>query len=63
LAVPPTLPAEEQKAKEILARHSDKSWTLCDAISFAVLEARHVTRARHATATRRILIVELDTMS
>jgi predicted nucleic acid-binding protein len=37
--------ADEQKAKEILARHTDKDWTLCDAISFAVLDARHVTRA------------------
>jgi predicted nucleic acid-binding protein len=28
----------------ILARHSDTDWMLCDAISFAVLDARHVTR-------------------
>jgi predicted nucleic acid-binding protein len=39
------LPAEEQHAKEILARHVDKDWTLCDAISFAVLDARRVRRA------------------
>ena len=39
------LPAEEQSAKEILARRTDKDWTLCDAISFAVLDARHVARA------------------
>ena len=39
------LPAEEQKAREILARHTDKDWTLCDAISFAVLEGRRVGRA------------------
>ena len=45
LTVVPVLPAEEQRAKEILARHTDKDWTLCDAISFAVLEARHVTWA------------------
>ncbi len=38
-------PAEEQRAKEILARHVDKDWTLCDAISFAVLAARRVPRA------------------
>jgi predicted nucleic acid-binding protein len=38
------LPAEEERAREILARHTDKDWTLCDAISFAVLEARHVGR-------------------
>jgi predicted nucleic acid-binding protein len=36
---------EEQRAKEILARHTDKDWTLCDAISFAVLDGRHVSRA------------------
>ena len=39
------LPAEEQRAKEILAQHADKDWSLCDAISFAVLDARRVTRA------------------
>lgn len=45
LAVVAALPAEEQKAKEILARYTDKDWTLCDAISFAVLDARRVARA------------------
>mgnify|MGYP001584446691 FL=1 len=45
LPVVPALPAEEQKAKEILARHADRDWTLCDAISFAVLDTRHVARA------------------
>jgi predicted nucleic acid-binding protein len=45
LPVVRALPAEEQKAREILARHTDKEWTLCDAISFAVLEARHIARA------------------
>ena len=45
LPVVRVLPAEEQKAREILARHSDKDWTLCDAISFAVLDARRITRA------------------
>lgn len=44
LPVPTVLPAEERRAKEILARHVDKDWTLCDAISFAVLEARRVSR-------------------
>lgn len=39
------LPDEEQHAKEILTRHTDKDWTLCDAISFAVLESRGVRRA------------------
>ena len=45
LAVMRALPAEEQRAKEILARHTDKDWTLCDAVSFAILDARHVPRA------------------
>jgi len=45
LTVVPVLPAEELKGKEILARHTDKDWTLCDAISFAVIDARHVARA------------------
>ena len=45
LTVVRVLPAEEQAAREILARHTDKDWTLCDAISFAVLDARHVARA------------------
>jgi uncharacterized protein len=45
LPVVRVLPVEEQKAREILARHTDKDWTLCDAISFALLEARHVGRA------------------
>jgi uncharacterized protein len=45
LPVVRALPAEEQRAKEILARHADKDWTLCDAISFAMLDARHVARA------------------
>ena len=45
LTVVRALPNEEQRAKEILSRHTDKDWTLCDAISFAVLDARHVRRA------------------
>ncbi len=44
LPVVRALPAEEQNAREILARHTDKDWTLCDAISFAVADARHVAR-------------------
>jgi len=34
------LQQEEERAKAILARHTDKDWSLCDAISFAVLESR-----------------------
>jgi predicted nucleic acid-binding protein len=45
LPVVAVVPAEEQRAKDILARHVDKDWTLCDVISFAVLDVRHVSRA------------------
>jgi predicted nucleic acid-binding protein len=45
LAVVRALPAEEDRAREIIARHSDKNWSLCYAISFAVLEARGIRRA------------------
>ena len=45
LPVVRALPAEEQGAREILARHTDKDWTFCDAISFAMLDARHIARA------------------
>jgi predicted nucleic acid-binding protein len=45
LPVVRVLPAEEETAREILARHIDKDWTLCDAISFAVLNTRRVGRA------------------
>jgi predicted nucleic acid-binding protein len=37
-------PAEEQRAKEILARHVAQDWTLCDATSIAVLHGRGVSR-------------------
>jgi predicted nucleic acid-binding protein len=63
LPVVRVLPAEEQKAREILARHTDMDWTLCDAISFAVLEARHVGRAftfdRHFRQYGRVHVVGL----
>ena len=36
------LPREEERAKAILVRHADKEWSLCDAISFAVIEMRRV---------------------
>jgi predicted nucleic acid-binding protein len=45
LPVSRALPAEENLAREIIARHSDKNWSLCDAISFAVMDARGVKRA------------------
>ncbi|MGH9257634.1 MAG: type II toxin-antitoxin system VapC family toxin [Vicinamibacterales bacterium] len=64
LPVLPALPAEEQRAKDILARHPDKDWTLCDAISFAVLDARHIARAftfdHHFQQYGRIHVLGLD---
>ena len=44
LPVVRVLPAEEDMAKDILMRHRDKDWTLCDAISFSVLDSRRVAR-------------------
>ena len=35
LSVVRAMPREEQRAKELLARYTDKDWTLCDAVSFA----------------------------
>jgi predicted nucleic acid-binding protein len=64
LPVVAVLPAEERRAKDILARHSDKDWTLCDAISFAVLDLRHILRAftfdRHFRQYGRIQVLGLD---
>lgn len=45
LPVMRVLPQEEAQAKVILARRRDNDWSLCDAISFAVLEARGVRTA------------------
>ena len=54
---------EENRAKEILARHADKDWSLCDAISFALMESRGVQRAfsfdRHFRQYGRFKIVGL----
>jgi predicted nucleic acid-binding protein len=44
LPVVRALPQEEQRAKEILARYADKDWTLCDSVSFALLDARRIKR-------------------
>jgi uncharacterized protein len=65
LPVVRVLPAEEHSAREILARHRDKDWTLCDAISFAVLETRHIARAftfdHHFRQYGRIQVLGLKT--
>ena len=38
-------PREERRARELLASYEDKDWSLCDALSFAVIEARGVEAA------------------
>ena len=45
LSVVRAMPREEERAKELLARYTDKDWTLCDAVSFAVMDSRRVRRA------------------
>jgi uncharacterized protein len=64
LPVVRVLPAEEQRAREIIARHSDKDWTLCDAMSFAVMDARRVSRAftfdRHFRQYGRYQVLGLE---
>jgi uncharacterized protein len=42
LSVTAVLPHEEHRAKEIIGRYQDKDFSLCDAISFAVMAARRV---------------------
>jgi predicted nucleic acid-binding protein len=42
LPVVRVLSQEEDRAKEVIARYADKDWSLCDAISFAVMERRGV---------------------
>lgn len=64
LPVVRVLPAEEQRAREILARYTDKDWTLCDAISFAVLDVRRIRRAftfdHHFQQYGRIQVLGLE---
>lgn len=64
LPVVRAFPEEENRGREIVARHSDKDWSLCDAISFAVLDARGVQRAftfdRHFLQYGRIEVLGLS---
>jgi len=39
------VPADEQRAREILTRYRDKDFSLCDAISFAVMQRLGVRTA------------------
>ena len=58
------LPQEEERARAILAAHADKDWSLCDAISFAVLDSRGARTAftfdRHFRQYGRLEIVGLQ---
>jgi predicted nucleic acid-binding protein len=38
-------PGEEEAARALLARRVDKDWSLCDAISFSLMQARTVPEA------------------
>jgi uncharacterized protein len=64
LPVVAVLREEEQKGKDILARYTDKDWTFCDAISFAVLDARQIRRAftfdHHFKQYGRIQVLGLE---
>jgi predicted nucleic acid-binding protein len=63
LPVVRVLPDEEQRAKTLLTR-GDKDWSLCDAISFALLESRRIRRAftfdRHFRQCGRIEVLGLS---
>jgi predicted nucleic acid-binding protein len=58
------LPQEEDRGREIIARHSDKDWSLCDAISFAILDVRGIRRAftfdRHFLQYGRIEVLGIS---
>jgi len=58
------LPTEETHAREMIARYSDKDWSLCDAISFAVMERRSVGAAfsfdRHFAQYGRFAVLGLS---
>lgn len=41
----PVLPADEQEAVRLLREQRDKSYSLCDAVSFAVMRRLELTRA------------------
>jgi uncharacterized protein len=45
LPVVRALPQDEDRARELIARHDDKDWSLCDAISFAMSDRLGVKRA------------------
>lgn len=64
---PPVIHAtrqDEERARAILLRHQDKDWSYCDALSFAVMDARRVTTAfsfdRHFTQYGRFTVLGLE---
>ena len=63
LPVVRALPEEEDRAREIVMRHSDRDWSLCDATSFAILDVRGIRRAftfdRHFVQYGRIEVFGL----
>lgn len=64
LPVVRALPEEENRGREIVARRSDKDWSLCDAITFAILDMRGIRRAfsfdRHFLQYGRIEVLGLS---
>jgi len=56
-------PDDEQRARAILLRHQDKDWSYCDAVSFAVMDARRTTTAfsfdRHFAQYGRFTVLGL----
>ncbi len=44
----PTGPSDRQEAFQLLRRHRDKTWSFCDAISFAVMRRQGIRKAAAA---------------
>jgi predicted nucleic acid-binding protein len=57
-------PGDEERGREIVGRYVDKNWSLCDAISFAVMERHRVRTAfsfdRHFLQYGRFSVLGLD---
>lgn len=64
LPVVRALPQDEERARGILGTQRDKDWSFCDAISFAVLEARGARMAfsfdRHFRQYGRFEVIGLE---
>jgi predicted nucleic acid-binding protein len=59
-----TTPNDEKNARDIIARYDDKDFSLCDAISFAVMERRSARIAfafdSHFRQYRRFTILGVE---